>query len=96
MDLIRFFEIRRHLGQQLVRPHTDIDRKTQLFPDLVLQTASDLRRILTIHPESHVDEALIYRKLLKHRRIRTANIHKALGAMLVPRPVAADNHEIRT
>ena len=95
MDLVRLLEVRGHLRQQFVRAHPDIDREPQAGFDLVLEAGGDVHGVAAPAPETHVQEALVDGKLLQHRGIAPADGDEALGAALVPLPVAADDDQLR-
>ena len=67
MHLVRLLEFRCHLCKKLVGPYTDIHRKSKLFLYLILQPRGHIHRIFPPVAHRHVNEALIYRKLLKYR-----------------------------
>lgn len=65
MDLVRFLEVRGHLGQQFIGPYTDIDSNPELLLDFIFQRLRHFRRFFPVEPECHVNETFIDGKLLK-------------------------------
>lgn len=65
MDLVRFLEVRGHLGQQFIGPYTDIDSNPELLLDFIFQRLRHFRRVFPVEPECHVNETFIDGKLLK-------------------------------
>ena len=94
MDLVRLFEVGGHLGEQLVRTYANVYGKSQLGVNLVLKPRRNFHGILLVEPEAHVDEAFVNRELLKHWGVASADVHKPVRALLVPRPVSADYDKV--
>ena len=95
-DLVRLFELSRHLGQQLVARNADVDREAERPENTVLQMLRGQNR-RTVEPgrARHIDPCFVDRILLDHGRNLPQKRHQAARGRNVERVIGLCHDKIR-
>ena len=96
MNLVGLFKIACHFRQEPVGAYSHVDGKAKGFIDFILNLMRQCYWIrIQVGSPCHIQEAFIDGKLLYHRCIFPANIHKRLGALAVQGSIRMDEHQVR-
>ena len=93
MRPVGFFEIARHLREELVLRDTDIDRKLKLFPDLLPQCRRFRQRV---RDARHIRESFIDGHLFHQGGMLFQDPDECLGILSVGLKIRRDQDQVRT
>ena len=96
MYFIRFFKVTGHLGKQFILSDTNIDSKTKLISNSVLDSVRQ-RYWIRIDPmgAAHIEIALIDAGFFYDRGIFSANIHELSGVLFIKLEIRSGHEKIR-
>ena len=96
MYFIRLFKVTGHLGKQFILSDTNIDSKTKLISNSVLDSVRQ-RYGIRIDPmgAAHIEIALIDAGFFYDRGIFSANIHELSGVLFIKLEIRSGHEKIR-